>query len=84
MRVGSAPGSDAANEVREFRVVETIEEKMSGDEIVAGWPGRKIADVCEMKLDAIAELVAEGGRAPVGEFEHFAAGVNKIHCDVGV
>jgi len=57
---------------------------MSGDEIVAGWPGRKIADVCEMEVGAIAERAAERGCAPVGEFEHFVAGVDEIHFDVGI
>ena len=81
LRVRGRPGGDAANDRDKFRVGETVEEKMSGDQIIALVARLETTYVCDEKSNALASLTVEGREANFREFEHLGAQVDEIHFD---
>lgn len=81
LRVRGSPSGNAPNDRDKFRVGETVEEKMSGDQVVALVTRLETAYVCDEESNALASLAVGGRKANFREFDHLGAEVDEIHFD---
>ena len=84
LRVGGSPRGDAPNDRGKLRFAKTVEEEMSGDEIIALMTRLEIADVCDEESDALAGFAVEGREACFREFEHLGAQVDEINFNARI
>lgn len=69
-----------SNDGRKFGWAETIQKEMGDDQVVVrGFGRREVAHVAIVKSHAIAKRRAQIRRTACGEFDHFAAEIDKIN-----